>query len=318
MAENILIIGDETDPHVLSVCKFLDEHNARVIVLNPAEGKSANIAYSFSPFKILISDADKTISCEEIDAVWWRLKPNARCNPTNMSEAATENFIAREWQMALEPLSYFLKDCYWLNKRSADLLLRNKPYQLYQAGLHGFALPNTVIGNNYNFIAEASEQFEEIMYKPLGYFNSTDGKLLFSNKMSRGELSESRENIVIAPCIFQNYVDKDHELRITVVDKSIFAVKIHSQENELSKSDWRRNQFDLKYEVVELEKCFEEKLLKFHKSIDLVYGAYDFIVDQNGDHVFLEVNPVGQWLWLERKLGIQISQQIADTLLQGK
>jgi len=316
MAKNILIIGDEKDPHILSVCKFLNEHDVTIIVLNPVDGNVGNMVYSFSPFKILFGNIDKTIACNEIDAVWWRLKANARRSPTNMSEAATENFITREWQMALEPLSYFLKDCYWLNKRSADLQLRNKPYQLYLAGIYGFTIPDTVVSNNYYAIAEAAEQFNEIMYKPLGYFHSTDGKLLFSNKMSRESLAESRENIVQAPCIFQNYVDKDYELRITLVDTTVFAVKIYSQENELSKSDWRRNQFDVKFEAIELDKAFEEKLVKFHQSIGLVYGAYDFIVDQNGDYVFLEVNPVGQWLWLERKLGIQISKQIAHTLLQ--
>jgi hypothetical protein len=81
MAKNILIIGDETDPHILSVRKFLTEQDATVIVLNPADGNAGNIAYSFSPFKILFGDVDKTLAGDKIDAVWWRLNQMPGATP---------------------------------------------------------------------------------------------------------------------------------------------------------------------------------------------------------------------------------------------
>ena len=317
MAKNILIIGDETDLHIISVYKFLEEGGANILVLNPADGNSGKITYSFSPFQLTFTDIGKTIDYTDITAVWWRLKPNMRSTPSDMSESATAGFISREWQLSLEPLRFFLKHAVWINNRSADLAIRNKPYQLYLAGKYGFRTPETIISNNYDLIQKESSKFKEVLYKPLSYFAEQQDKILFSNRMTMQELENFGDNISLAPCIFQNYVDKDHELRITVVDDTAFAVKIYSQEDELSKFDWRRNLFKVKYEAVALEKEFEKKLLKFHKAIDLVYGAYDFIVDKKGEPVFLEVNHVGQWLWLENMLNIEISKKIADTLLRA-
>jgi len=35
----------------------------------------------------------------------------------------------------------------------------------------------------------------------------------------------------------------------------------------------------------------------------LRYGAFDLLITEAGEPVFLEVNPDGDWLWYERKAG---------------
>jgi glutathione synthase/RimK-type ligase-like ATP-grasp enzyme len=47
----------------------------------------------------------------------------------------------------------------------------------------------------------------------------------------------------------------------------------------------------------------------------LNYGAIDIIVTPDGRHVFLEINPVGEFFWLERRPGLPVSDAIADVLL---
>jgi glutathione synthase/RimK-type ligase-like ATP-grasp enzyme len=316
MPKNILIAGDETDPHIAAVCGHLKKSGANVFIINPADGNTGSIRYSYEPFSIIFENKETEIHHSAIDAVWWRMKPNSRRYPQSVNEFETSTFINREWQLALEPLSFFLQHCKWVNKRSADLLLRNKPYQLYLAALHGFNIPKTMISNHAPAIDNFAGSLGSVLYKPLGYFISPPDKILFANIMTPAEVQSNNENITVAPCIFQNYTDKDHELRITIVGDAVFPVKIYSQQSELSKLDWRRDQFEVKYEITELENDFTEKLLRFHKEAGLVYGAYDFIRDKQGDYVFLEVNPAGQWLWLEKLLGIHISRQIADELLK--
>lgn len=316
MPGNILIIGDERDPHISAVIGHLERMNANVFLLNPADGNVGNISYTYSPLRILFRHRGKSISHTDIDAVWWRLKPNIRFHPQNIDEVNTSNFINREWQLSLEPLDYFLQGCFWINKRSCDHMVRNKPFQLYQASVNGFTIPDTIISNNFDSILERSASFREMIYKPLGYFIAGPDKILFSNKLSAGELAESKENVAIAPCIFQQYVDKDFEMRVTIVGKKVFAVKIYSQAGLNSRFDWRRDQFNLKYEAMDLDTVFREKLLQFHELLGLVYGAYDFIVCKDGQYVFLEVNPAGQWMWLERAVHINIAEEIASTLLR--
>jgi glutathione synthase/RimK-type ligase-like ATP-grasp enzyme len=57
------------------------------------------------------------------------------------------------------------------------------------------------------------------------------------------------------------------------------------------------------------------KLLQFMEHFGLNYGAIDIIVTVDGRYVFLEVNPVGEFFWLELYAGLPISNAIADLLL---
>ena len=49
--------------------------------------------------------------------------------------------------------------------------------------------------------------------------------------------------------------------------------------------------------------------------LGLVFGAIDMICTPAGEHVFLEVNPGGEWGMLERDLGLPIADAIARALL---
>jgi glutathione synthase/RimK-type ligase-like ATP-grasp enzyme len=52
-------------------------------------------------------------------------------------------------------------------------------------------------------------------------------------------------------------------------------------------------------------------------SLKLTFGAIDLIETLDGNYVFLEVNPSGQWLWIDDKLSLGISDAIAHWLAKG-
>ena len=68
------------------------------------------------------------------------------------------------------------------------------------------------------------------------------------------------------------------------------------------------------YQPFALETADIERLRRLHARLGLAYGAYDLIVDRTGELVFLEVNPGGQWLWLEEATGVPISRAVATLL----
>jgi glutathione synthase/RimK-type ligase-like ATP-grasp enzyme len=100
-----------------------------------------------------------------------------------------------------------------------------------------------------------------------------------------------------------------------VVGRDVHCIRIDSQATARTALDWRTDQLGLAYHVEQLPSAIEDMLLAFHQTLGLVYGAYDFIVTPDEQYVFLEVNPVGQWLWLEEITGIPISDSIARYLL---
>jgi hypothetical protein len=52
------------------------------------------------------------------------------------------------------------------------------------------------------------------------------------------------------------------------------------------------------------------------RSLGLVFGALDFVVTDKADetHQFIEINPNGQWGWIENNTGQPISRALADAL----
>lgn len=123
----------------------------------------------------------------------------------------------------------------------------------------------------------------------------------------------------MSPSIFQPVIPKAYELRITVVGKKIFAAKIYSQDDVETALDWRRkpklNDFAVKMEQTKLPVKAESKIFAFMKEIGLKFGCIDMIVTPEGEYIFLEINPNGQWYFVQLKTEVQIAKEIAKLLL---
>jgi len=118
------------------------------------------------------------------------------------------------------------------------------------------------------------------------------------------------------PAIFQEFVEKARDWRLTVVGHTAFEVAISTDEG--AKNDWRRHQLTSDVTI-----CMEtppegatDRCLSFLSRARLRFGAFDLIEDPDGRMVFLEVNPNGQFLWLENQLGLPISAAIAAELMR--
>jgi D-alanine-D-alanine ligase-like ATP-grasp enzyme len=56
---------------------------------------------------------------------------------------------------------------------------------------------------------------------------------------------------------------------------------------------------DVRYDSIALPDKVRESLLALVRSYDLRFAAIDLAVDRAGRWVFFEVNPNGQWAWLD-------------------
>jgi glutathione synthase/RimK-type ligase-like ATP-grasp enzyme len=120
------------------------------------------------------------------------------------------------------------------------------------------------------------------------------------------------------PVIFQAYVPKRVELRITVVGGEVFAAEIHSQQSNHTRHDWRR--YDLgetPHLPHELPADVARRCLRLVGELGLCYGAIDMVLTPDGRYVFIEINPNGQYLWIEQMTGLPISDAVCDLLTSG-
>ena len=193
--------------------------------------------------------------------------------------------------------------------RKAD----NKIYQLNTAKNLGFTIPNSLITNDNN-AAQAFCETKPCIVKPIsiGKIYDKDDTIVFQT--NQVDNNRPIEHVEYCPSYFQEQHDKDYELRVTIIGKKVFPVRIDSQLHKETRIDWRVNPNVLIYSETEMPKDLEEKCFELLTSLGLSFGAFDFIVRKN-QYIFLEVNANGQWGWLEGKLGINISDAIIDYLV---
>jgi hypothetical protein len=58
----------------------------------------------------------------------------------------------------------------------------------------------------------------------------------------------------------------------------------------------------------------EEKLLRLMQRLGLAFGAVDMRRTPDGRHVFLEINPAGQWLFVEDRTGQPITGALCSLM----
>ena len=184
----------------------------------------------------------------------------------------------------------------------------NKIFQLIYAKSHSILMPKSFIGNNDHWKCINDQR----IIKPIsvGKIETSSGiAIIQTNLMHENDSYDSPE---LTPVYIQEYIKKSFEVRITVVDDDFFAVKIVSD----NMIDWRagnNNQYEIIDIPIEIKKCIKMMM----KDFQLRFGAIDYIVDVDGKWYFLEINPNGQWQWLECILGLSISDSIMNMLLGG-
>lgn len=189
----------------------------------------------------------------------------------------------------------------------------NKIYQLLLAKEVGLTIPSTLISNHYDSVERFLKKGKHII-KPVHNARIKDEKhpqIVYTSEITQAIKKEEAElNINY----LQNKIDKRCDVRATFVGEKCFAVTIDSQGLEDTRVDWRKGEHILKHNPIELPREIRLKCVQLMKELDLHYGAIDFILDKQGNYVFLEINPNGQWAWIEHLTELPISREIVKCL----
>jgi glutathione synthase/RimK-type ligase-like ATP-grasp enzyme len=183
----------------------------------------------------------------------------------------------------------------------------NKVFQLLYAIKQGFNIPKSFIGNDNNIAEIFSGKCSIIKPLTIGKTYSNNCCEIYQTNM----FSEFNEDISLTPIYLQLYQKKQYEVRLTIINKDVYAVRIDCD----NKIDWRKDYSSHRYTVIDCPLTIKNLCYKMLEDLELKFGAFDFIVDEEDNWVFLEVNPNGQWQWLEEKLNLNISEKIVEYLV---
>jgi hypothetical protein len=162
--------------------------------------------------------------------------------------------------------------------------------------------------------AFAAEHRDQAVYKPIRHIDYEVGGepvTIWTQPVTVAELDES---IRVTMHLFQEKVSKVADWRITVIGDDIFTVRIDAPDGLL---DWRYDYDALTYTTVQVSEELANQLYGYLKRFNLRFGCFDFGITADGEPVFFECNPNGQFAWLEPPTGLPMTAAVADLLSKG-
>lgn len=208
----------------------------------------------------------------------------------------------------------------WVNHPSRIADAGYKPVQLATATRCGLRVPPTLVTNS----AGAARRFATgaraggVVTKMLGapgIFELGGRRVAFTSRVNAADLADLR-GIEVTAHQFQHWVTKRYEVRVIVIGEQVFPVAIHAG-SAAARIDWRADYKALRYELVDPPAQVVAGIELVMKELSLSYGAFDFVVTPAGEWVFLEVNPSGQYGWLETETNAPMSAALARLLAKG-
>ncbi len=213
-----------------------------------------------------------------------------------------------------------LDHCRWVNPLRAGRQAESKLLQLKLATEIGLTTPVTIVANDPECVRQLFAQVGgKMVTKLLGPLSQTmdaSGDFVYTSQVTDEDM-QSIDDVRYAPQIFQSLIPKQRELRAIFVGDKTFVGAIRAGKTGYGAIDWRRltTADDVHWTEEELPEKVEQQVQCLMKRMGLLYSAVDFIIDTEGRYIFLELNQAGEWGWLQRDLGFNIAQAIAQTLL---
>jgi glutathione synthase/RimK-type ligase-like ATP-grasp enzyme len=237
------------------------------------------------------------------------LEPSWREGCLRESHAALEGFLD-----GLEAAG-----CRFINPLEAGHAAAQKLRQLRLARALGLEVPRTLVTNDAARVRGFFEQIQRHMVAkmltPLSQSMEGNQPFVYTSAVGPEQLEEL-EGLRYSPMVFQERIDKARELRVVIVGRRCFVGALEASRSEASPVDWRRaNPHECRWVPGDLPAGVAGRLVRLVARLGLVYGAADVIVTPEGRHLFLEVNPGGEWGMLEHDLGLPIAAALAEALV---
>ncbi|MCT6776346.1 ATP-grasp ribosomal peptide maturase [Streptomyces sp. CS7] len=310
----VLVATEADDLTADMVISELNRRNVPVARFNPADiGAALTISARFgscpAPVAGQLRTPSRTVELAEVRSVYWRRPVWPVFDHLEPDDA---RFAAAQTRYGLGGTLYALDGPLWVNHPLRNAAADYKPAQLAIAQRLGLTVPSTLVTNDPDEARSFIGDHEQVIFKTLRWTPYRRGGVPVTGWADPVMATEIDERVAVVPHLFQAVVNKVADLRVLVVGREVFAVRIES-----GMLDWRKDYSALSYRVVNLPARVEDALLAYLDHFGLASGSFDFAVDEAGGLWWLELNPNGQWGWLEESTGLAMSAAFAELLTQG-
>ena len=323
----VLVISSKRDAHVTWVTDHFDRIGHPWVRIN-TEDFATNISLSVDPSSgngsLAIKDSGRKLDLAAVKSVWYRKPDPLELSHFELDQAGLD-YIEGEFTEVIQGIYALLHGALWINNPLTTRLTHRKLFQLNTASLLGLRTPRTLVSNIEADVLEFAQALPgDLAIKSLSSLSvisrtpeTTLQYGLFTRRLTKQELLSISSNIPHMPTVYQEYVEKLYELRVTMVGDKSFACKIESQDTEFGKDDFRIDTHSARHSRYELPDEIVEKLKAYMAAMQINFGCFDIIRSTDGEYCFIECNVNGQWLWVEKQIDAGIAVALSELLLSA-
>lgn len=272
-----------------------------------------HVTVTYQPDNPLIQIDGRRYSPTDFSTVWYR-RPERLVSPS-IVDTPEGRCVLDEWSESFEGFFAHIPRQRWINCPAANALASRKLEQLSSAKRLGFTIPDTVVTQDSEVLRNFFHKHHgDVIVKPLGraYIERPDHEIdsvIFTNQVKESDL-EDLTDLARCPTFFQQAVRKVSDVRITVVDSDIHAIELCAKDSDgKQRCDIRRNNMlDVTYRQIILPTDVTNAVQELMSFYGLRFAAIDMAIAEDGQWYYFEVNPNGQWAWLDLSGGASIFQ----------
>lgn len=253
----------------------------------------------------------------DISDVWYR-RPKA-LEPPDGTDRNDKSHIAAEWSEALEGVLAHIPADRWMNHPARIATASHKLDQLSRAATHSLSVPQTLVTQDPEEMCRFWKTCDgKVIVKPLalGYIERElpdADSVIYTNIVSESDL-DKLDTLHRCPTLFQQMVEKVLDVRITVVDEHVVPIAMRSTvPGEKGIDIRRRNMENVEYSSIQLPDSVRNSILSLLKGYGLRFAAVDMGISDQGEWFFFEINPNGQWAWLDLAGGFDIAAAFVES-----
>jgi hypothetical protein len=282
----------------------------------------SRIAFSYRPEQPRIRIDGHWYEPADVSHVWYR-RPE-QLKGVQFDSSPESKYARTEWTEFIECFFSHVPKRKWMNHPSCNSAASRKLEQLTTATRLGFSIPDTLATQDSDELRRFYEKHNgKVIVKPLatGYIEREGGEsdsLIYTNRVLEHHLA-NLDDLPHCPTLFQQLIEKECDVRITVVDSDLHAVELRAaDETGRQRCDIRRNNMtDVAYRRASLPDDVAGALRELVAQYGLRFAAIDMVRSVKGDWFFLEINPNGQWAWLDISAGLDIASSFVKSFSAG-
>lgn len=306
---SVLIVTEADDLHADALAATLRKHHG----VSPIRLDMRDFPRETGSFRLDRAGTARSLShlygLDEVASVWWR-RPHQAVVPGGMRHSDDE-YRQAECDGFLQGLLWSIP-AVWVNDPGADRTASRKIVQLETARRAGFVIPETLVTND----PDEARSFVGARPGPVVYKRTGTGRAEFSETRVVTPADLRRlETIRSAPTTFQDYVEAVCDLRVVWIDGVEWTVRIDSQSG-VGRVDSRLDT-SVAFTPERLPAAVSKSITTVMGALGLSFGVLDIRLGIDGEYYFLEVNPQGQFAYLEIKTGLPIFRSLAGYLVLG-